>query len=526
LTKTGATPASALKGASLPEEVAVHPLLDESTWLELRDSGLRPIDETELVTTFEARAGFLVGAWLIDRVVKGGLLANLKPQMLRTVDMLAAGRFKNAVIKPRRSSKTTTLWCVLLGRCWMDELHMAGYAMLTTQKKTAERYRLDVYGPITRKWPDPDTRPVKVYKGNGTERVEYENGSVLAILSPDGEAIRSGAYDTLLADEGGAASVAMSEEITSAVLPSFDTRPDGQFIVAGTAAKFREGNVLWDLLNDPKAGRMRFTVPDTVTDEMLEAWEPSEEHPEACVRELIEAMHPGVDSGLTTLEKIEDNFNSFKIEQFAEEYLGLFGTVGASSGIFDQNRWALAGSGAEVPDLPERFALAFAPHPDQLSVSILAAWRDEDGRAIPDMLDWRKGIDWAAKVLLRMSRKYSVPIVYDSGSQVAQLIVEELNRAKPRPKLQPLTFPDVKKAASLVVNELEKGNVLHYRQPELDSGVKLAVKRKVGVNGWALGRNPKSLNDDITGPEAWSYAQLAYDLAKPKPTGRKARVIT
>ncbi len=83
-----------------------HPLLDEDAWIELRDSGgIAPLKETELVTTALARAEFLVGAWLTDRAVKGGLLSQIKPQMLRVVDMLTAGRFKNAIILPRRSSK-------------------------------------------------------------------------------------------------------------------------------------------------------------------------------------------------------------------------------------------------------------------------------------------------------------------------------------------------------------------------------------------------------------------------------------
>lgn len=516
LSNAAAIPAKALKGVSLPDSVLSHELLVESAWVAFRDSGIVPLHATEVVTTEQSRLEFLVGAWLLDRTVKdGGLLANVKPQMLRVVDVLAAGKLLNGVIEPRRSSKTTTLFCVLLGRCYLRDVHMAGFTLATTQKKAAERYRLDVYGPIVRQWPDETTRPVKLYKGNGTERVEFDNGSVLAVLSPDGEAFRSGAYDTLLVDEGGEASPDMGDDIQSAVLPAFDTRPDGQFIVAGTAAKFRETNILWDTITDPAAGVLRFTVPDTVTDEELSGWEPSEEHPEAHVRELIEGMHPGVGT-LTTLERIETNYRKLGIEQFSREYLGLFGTVGATSTILDQVKWAQAGTGAALPPLPERFALSFAPHPDQICVSIMAAWRDDDGRAVPFMLDHRLGIDWAAARLVHISRKYSVPITYDAGNQVASLIVEQLNRAKPRPRLDPRTFADAKKAASLIVDEVDRENIRHYRQPELDSAAKLAVKRKAGVNGWLLGRDPKAPDDDITSVEAWSYAQLAYDLAKPK----------
>ncbi|CAO1650555.1 Terminase [Salinibacterium sp. NYA9b] len=528
-----AIPAKAHKAASLPkslldklpEEVRDHPLLKEKAWVKFRDEGLSALVETEMVTTPQSRAEFLMGAYLLDATVKvGGLLNSVKPQMLRVVDILGAGKFKNAVLMPRRSSKTTTLFCILLGRCALDDLHLAGFTLATTQKKTAERYRVDVYGPITRRWPDPDTRPVKLYKGNGTERVEFPNGSVLSVLSPDGDAFRSGAYDTLLVDEGGEASDEMGDDIVSSVLPAFDTRPNGQFVVAGTAADFREGNILWDMLHDPRSGKLSFTVADSVTDEQLAAWEPSDDHPEACVRDLVVAMHPGVDSGLTTLDKIEDNASTLSVGQFAREYLGVFGTVGTKSGIVNLTKWTNGGSGAALPTPPERFGLAYAPHPDQRCGSILAAWRDESGRTVLLQLEHKTGIEWMATAAARFARKYGEEITFDAGQQVASLIQERLHRSKPRPKLHPLAFADIKKAAALLIDEIDRDNVTHFRQPELDNAALLAVKRKAGINGWALGRG--DAEDDITGLEAASLALYAYDQQKPKTPRRKPTIRT
>lgn len=516
LTESNQPPLSA-PTANSPSEVLSHPLLEEDAWVALRDSGILPLVQSELVTTEQHRAEFLTGCWLL------GLLDTIKPQMLRAVDVLAAGKLLNAVIMPRRSSKTTTIFCILLGRCYLRPVHYAGFTLATTAKKAAERYRLDIYGPITRSWPDPDNRPVKLYKGNGVERVEFLNGSLMAVLSPEGDAFRSGAYDTLLVDEAGEASPELGEDIQGAVLPAFDTRPDGQLIVAGTAARYRKGNLLWDTLNDAEAAVLRYTVADTVTDEELEDWEPSEEHPEASVRALIEQMHPGINT-LTTLDRIAFNFRKLGREQFAREYLGLFGIVGESSGVFDLVKWAGAGSGAALPAPPERFGLAIVTHPDQLSASIVAAWRDPDGKAVPLLLEHKKGVDWLADAALRLSRKYNVPIIYDAGSQVVLLTVEQLNRARPRPRLQPMTFMPVKKGAALIVDEVALGRVEHYRQPELDNAIKLAVKRKAGANGWALGR--AEANDDITAVEAWSLAQLAYDEGKPNRERRPSVVRT
>lgn len=509
--------------AALPEKVRDHPLLEESAWLQLRDSGIEPIDSTEMATTLQSRAEFLTGAWLLNKTWTPdgkGLLANIKPQMLRVVDMLTAGRFKNAIILPRRSSKTTTLWCVLLGRCFLREDHQAGYTMLTTQKKTAERYRLDVYAPIVKQWPQEDTRPVKVYKGNGKEHVEFPGtDSWLGILSPDGDAFRSGAYDTLVADEGGSCSPEMADDVKSAVLPAFDTRPGGQFIVAGTAAKYRDGNPLWERLNDPKSGKVRFTVADAVDPEELEAWEPDDEHPNARVRELIESMHPGVDSGLTTLEKIEDNYVEFSRDQFAEEYLGLFGLEGSNAGLISVAQWTAGLLQEAMPSVPPKhFALVIAVHPDRVWACIAAVWKRANGHFIGGLLHHQSGVKGFGQRALQFSRKYKVPIVYDEGSTAAAVEVEALLRtASPRPKVSKMQTSDVRRGATKLLKHLDEGTFHHYGQTELDQAAEIAVKRAIGTfGGFGFGRPKDQPNADIVGIEAVSLGVHAMDDEKPK----------
>lgn len=165
-------------GATLPEEVAGHPLLVMDAfgiahaWAALRDSGRIPIDVSPIRSTHQSRAEFLVGAWVLDKLVPprlgGSLLNNLQPQMLHTADVLAAERFVNAILEPRRSAKTTSVWCILIGRCYMRPVYMAGYTMLTTAKKANERFKLDVRDPIIRKWRDKSARP----QGQREQRVD------------------------------------------------------------------------------------------------------------------------------------------------------------------------------------------------------------------------------------------------------------------------------------------------------------------------------------------------------------------
>lgn len=511
LTPVSATPAKALRGNSLPN-VELLNLMNEANWVQFRDSGISPLKTTELTTTEQTRREFLTGAALLRK------LTTVKPQMLLVADMLATGHKFNGVIMPRRSSKTTSILCVLIGRIALRPDYFVGFSLATTQAKTAARFRQDVMKPLERLFPDPKNRPFRLYWSNGGERVEFPHGSYIAALSPDGDSFRSDAYDALLIDEGGEANPDLGADILSAVLPTFDTRPGAQLVIAGTAAKYRSGNILWDALNNPKAGVLRYTVPDTVTDDQLAAWEPTEDHPEACVKTLVETSHPGVGT-LTTLEDIHDNFESFTREQFALEYLGLFGEIGANTGLIDATKWAACGHGAELPELPTRFSLAIATHPDQTHASIVAAWRD-NGRAQILMLENRTGVKWLAQKALQIARKYNTPIVYDSGSPTVLNAVETFNRARPKPNLQPQGFMAVKKAAALLLDEIERGTLDHWRQPDLDNAAKVVVKRKAGVNGWALGRDPKRPGDDITPLEAAALALLVFDETRPRARAR------
>ena len=502
----------------LPAEVAAHPLREEAAWLALRDGGIVPIDVTEMVTTQQARDEFLVGCWLLNKVTKkaGGLLGNIQPQMLQVTDMLAAGKLLNAVIEPRRSSKTTTLFCVLMGRCYLQEVYVSGFTLATTQKKTAERYRQDIYTPIVRQWPDEATRPVKVYKGNGTERVEFPaTSSVFTAYSPEGEAFRSGAYDSILVDESGVASVDLGLEIKTAVLPTFDTRDDAQFIFAGTAAKFRAGNILWDMLHNPKAGRLRYTVPDGIDPEELESWEPTEETPRGHVRELVEGMHPGL-QGLTTLDRIETNYEELGIEQFSLEYLGLFGMEGSNVGLIPAPQFEAALLDEPMPQPPKSFTMALAVHPDRLWSSIAVAWKRKDGHVVVGLLHHQDGVQGLSQKALGFARKYKVGVIYDSGSTAAAVEMEALTRASPKPKLIPMMTGDVRRAATKVLKHLDEGTLHHYGQPQLTSAAEVAVKRAIGnAGGFGFGRPKAQPGADITPVEAASLAVHQLDDERP-----------
>ncbi|MDT0142788.1 hypothetical protein [Microbacterium sp. PRC9] len=505
----------------LPVEVTEHPLREESAWIALRDSGISPRDSSEMLTTQRARDEFLTGAWLLNATTRNGLLNSITPQMLQAVDVLTAAQESqiliSALLMPRRSGKTTVAFCVLLGRCYLNPVHYAGFALLTTQKKTSERYRLDVYGPIVRQWPDEETRPVKVIRSNGNERVEFKNGSNLAVLSPEGDAIRSGAYDTLLLDEGGEASPERWEDVISAVIPSFDTRPEGQLILAGTAGDYREGSTFWDTLNDENAGRLNFSIPDDTDPELLETWDTAEA--------LILSMHPGIGT-LTTLERIKNNFNLLGVKKFTREYFNLFGAEGSNVALIPQPKWleSISETALDDVELPEVFALSTFVHPDALYASVAASWLDEEGKTHVALLWHQEGVQGFSKKLLLLARKHKRAIIFDTASNSTQVEMGQIRESTPRPSEKPQLAKDISRAAVHFMNTLNQGKLVHYNQEELNGAVEIAVKRTWGDSGsWAFGM-PKKANriqreSDITGLEAVALAAYVVKDEKPTSTG-------
>lgn len=531
-------------GMKLPEEVFEHPLLNEAAWIELRDSGRDPLDQSTLHTSYQSRAEFLVGAWIINelvprRIVAGGLLANLQPQMLRTADILgtggpldaeviddADGNFLNAILEPRRSSKTTSLWCILLGRCWMRAVYMAGYTMLTTAKKAGERFKLDVRDPIIRKWRDKRVREkdmgVKLNESNGSLGIEFDNGSKLAILSPNGDDVRSGAYDILVLDESGEAEPEMWDDIVGAVVPSFDTRPGAQLVYAGTGGAYRDGSHFWATLHDPTAGRIRYGVPDDVDEKQLETWE-------AGAGALIEHLHPGLD-GLTNLATIRRNFAILGWVRFSMEYLGHFGKAAGNDTIIG-SEWGDTTEPGALPTGVTPLSLAFAVHPGGLWATIAVAWYlpddvgdfaraawaldgddDQAPRVGIKIIHHQEGNARMAATLWKYWKQLRLPIIYDDSPQ-EKSIIQELNRdARPRPQATMIRFGEKSVAATKLINGLRHGDVRHWEQEPLDKAAAGAVKR---VSGKAVlfGTPASDPTFDITPLEACAAA--LYKLPDP-----------
>jgi hypothetical protein len=418
------------------------------------------------------------------------------------------------VCVPRRASKTTTIFAVLLGRALSREGYVAGYSA-QNGLKTRERFMRDIVTPLERLFPDEGARPFKLDRSKGAEAIKFpDTGSALYFLPPKPESSRGDAYDDYVLDEAQEHDAELSEELLGAILPTFDTRPDASLIIAGTAGQWRAG-LLWDTLEDGRNGVDGTGIVEYAASQDLSVEDFETDGTKDWSKVLPEVLkaHPGIGT-LTKLDAIKRNFDKLPLAQFLREYLGVW-PKGATDSILNFEKWEKGALDEQLPTkLPRDAMLAIQVHPDQLVAAIGSAWRDKNGRAHLLVVDHRPGVSWLAPRTLTLARKHKLAVAHDTAGAV-MTEVEALRKSNPKPRLRPLKWADVKLSHATFVKELTETGVAHWGQSMLDGAVKIATRRTYGERGgWALGR--ASAVDDIVGLEACLLALAAYDAAPKK----------
>jgi hypothetical protein len=412
------------------------------------------------------------------------------------------------VCVPRRAGKTTTLLALALGRCKMR----AGYIVLfTAQSGTKARDRfLNMAGILERLWPNEYERGFRVLKGAGHQVVTFTNGSMFQVVPPKGESFRGDDGDLLIIDEAQEHGADVSADLLAGILPTMDTRPGAQFVVAGTAGEHRSG-LFWDTLEEGRngvegTGIIEFAAPADLTPDKLKT-ENGEKDWDAC-RPIIEAAHPGLGT-LTTLPKMKQRFLKLPLPQFMREYLGVWPEDFSKSAI-DAAKWRDEGLD-EFVRKPAHFALGFDVNPNGSSAAIAAAWRGDDGCTYVEILAHDPGTEWLVPELARLSAKYRVQIGHDTiGASLVE--VEALARRRPSPRRFPIGYKDIGAMCASFMKEIMSGRLRHFKQTSLNAAVAGVIKRDLGDNAWAWGRR-QSAAVDICPLIAANIALRTFDMS-------------
>lgn len=411
---------------------------------------------------------------------------------------------------PRRGTKTTSIWAVILGRM----VTIPNYNVVTTaQDGVRARQRFMEVARLLESKPKPPWCPsFSIKRGAGHEALEFSNGSRLWVVKPDATAFRGEAGDCLLFDEAGELSVERSDDLLAGALPIMDTRPHGQVIIAGTPGKVRAG-LLWNTLDSgrkdqPGVGIVDYSIRDNESSVLID-----EDGNETLDLDMVRRVHPGVDS-LTPIEIIEQRFEKMQRPQFEAEYLCRW-PLDVSVYALDPAKWA--DSARPFEDRPERVGLAYDCAPDGSTAAVMAAWRTPDGEARLEVVAYRPGVSWVARFVHRIASERRTSVAYDViGANTNP--AEELHRLKPSVKTDPLTLKEVQGAAQRIASALEDGGLGHFDQPDLNAAVDGATWRNVGESGRAFGR--KTSKNDVSPIVAGSLALWSYDKSM-----REARTL-
>lgn len=479
----------------------------------LRDSGVAPLNVSSFNGSEQFRHEFIRGAEALGLNTKR---KPIRPQQYVLADALNATgpdglplHTVTAVCIPRRASKSTSIFSVALGRCLEREDYLVAYTA-QSGTKARDRFLKDLVLPLERMYPDEDTRPFKINRSRGGEHIRFTNGSLIQILPPISDSFRGDSYDLVIADEAQAHGPELSEDLLGAILPTFDTRPGAQLVVAGTTGEHRSG-LLWEYLvkgREGKAGIVEYAAhPQTP---IYDPDEHDSTENTTADPEVWQLAHPGI-GNLTPLTAVQRNYEDLPRAQFLREYLGLW--PDSSQALFvAPEKWEKCRVTDTQPAPPAHFVLGFAVDHQGLSASIVAAWRDEEGRSHLGIIEHKAGTRWVAKRLSELARKYRVPVVYDRASAENQTVITDLNRMTPRPKLVAQGWAQVSAAAALLTRDINNGALRHYDQAAMNVAAALVTKRvQPDSKRWSF-RPPRNAEGaDITPFEAGSLALREFD---------------
>ncbi len=523
-------------------------------WEGHRDRGIPPKFHSGFAANEQNRIDFLTGADMMGYRLDAdadlyGVPNTIKPQQLAIVDTLGAEFDEYVVEIPRRASKTTTIFCLLLGRMKNRPEYEVTFSAQSGVKGTARlrewKTRLD------RTCPDPEaslapwqrgrkpqarrprkvlqadalfggdwlpeqaaveaddqptTRGFRIMMGEVGKGIYFDNGSKMLVLKPDAEAARGEAADCSWLDEAQEIDPDEGDLLMAGLLPLLDTKPGASIIISGTAGEARVGP-FWASLDrlrgdDAEMGGIDYAVdPET-------PWEHFED--EDTAMQLLLNVHPGIGT-LTTVDKMRKNYRSpkFSLPQFTREYFSLWPVTFGETAI-DWAKWEQAELKTR-PGIPKKVAFGLSIKPGGSTAAICAAWRSESGLAYIEVIEHRLGTNWIPERMQQLTMNYrGSDVAYDNIAEGMATAVEA-QRLSPKPRMRVQTYSETASGCIQFERELDRGTLRHFGQQGLNAAVSVATKRDVkgdrGIWLWSIGQR----GDDITTLDAATRALKNWD---------------
>jgi hypothetical protein len=346
----------------------------------------------------------------------------------------------------------------------------------------------------------------------GSERLDFTNGSRVALFTPADSSLVGLATDLVTVDEARFHSMPRGLSLEAGIRPTQATR-DGQLWIPSSSGTFGLSDWLWSWMDKGKAtlehdGPSRiayfdYSIPDDADPADLD---------------VIFAHHPAAGYTLTR-EFLEAEQESMDPNDFAREYAGRWTSSVAEVIASHDWRAGIIPDGEPTQPHPGELALTFSTSPDRGLSAICVGWRDGEGRPHVSVADQRPGADWVHGRFLELVERWKPSVASFNAVGPALSIADEMTRAGV--KLLPCGFTDYVVACGTFLETTKARTLRHNDQPDLTDAVKAVAIRKLG-DRWVWGHRASA--GPIVALEGATVALWAFDhQPPPKP---KSRLIT
>jgi hypothetical protein len=449
-------------------------------------------DAATEVAALAASAGLVLDPW--QRLVLPGLVG-FNGTARNGAPAWAAG--DAVVICPRQNGKSALIEARILAGLFLFDEPLIVYTAheARTAKEIMRRVEQLVMGtPRLRRMVKDD----RFTWSHGDEGVELKSGQRCLFKTRTKGAGRGFSGDCVIFDE---AMKGLGDDEMSALGPTMLAIPNPQMIFAGSA-----GNMdAVTLARVVKAGR---STPSP--DRML--------YVDYCVDEndydvdderLWAQANPNLGRRLSldVLRKLRRNLGP---DAFARECMGV-GTYpilddDEESRLIPASTWrARLDAGADVVD-PVAFGVAVARN--RKSAAIVAAWRDDAGLDVLDVIDYRPGSGWVSERLRELEQRWAYCAAVVDGGGPTGTLLPDFDRD--RVEVNIVGLPEYATGCGALYDDTQDpaGRIRHRGHPALDSAVAGAEQRWVG-DRWVLSRKGDA---DICPLEAGTLALYGLRL--------------
>lgn len=373
---------------------------------------------------------------------------------------------------PRQTGKSLTL---LIRALLTARRVKRSTTVFTAQTGQVARDRISLdWGPQIMELPSLGAD--KLFRANGSERIEFLNGSKILAVANSLSSGHGLIIDLSELDE----CFAMRDlRLINSLRPAMITKIDAQSWLCSTAGTL-ESEVWRSLVDDGRSrcetnthGRvcyLEFSAPDDADPEDTDVW-----------RACSPALGYTID-----IDTLRSEFETMPIDSFKRAFLNMW--TATESALIPPQAWANCYDPISQPEGVLHLALDVAPGQEGGRSTAFAVC---GSNRVIEIVDYRPGVGWAIARLKELDARHSFgSISVDSVGPVRSLL-NEIEDVVGRSRLRILSTSDACAAAGRLHQAILEAEVLHRGQPPLDQAVAGAAKRFVG-DAWVFGRRVSS----------------------------------